>query len=275
MNHKILKTDNCFVLQFMGKYRGSDSEIFSCSPFGYLNSIGNVDKAESYETLLKYGYSIFKVQRYCDSMNITVGDNTNKGVIKRFVLVEYQTEVIVEVTPTLGCKTQYANLNEIILIPKNSHDPAPICSAFNPVHFVSTNGEPLSICMRDGGFEIKYHGGLYEFKGGKVSPMKVVADGCKCASANDLAEAVLELLNSQPGNTWLDNLLIKCKAKYYSYKKATEEPFNQTVFNADAINKKKAQLQRLTTFYKIFEAFRERGDFTLNDLQVSLLKLIE
>lgn len=42
---------------------------------------------------------------------------------------------------------------------------------YNGASFESPDGEELSVCMRDGGFEFNYQGVWYEAKGGKVNPL--------------------------------------------------------------------------------------------------------
>ena len=41
-----------------------------------------------------------------------------------------------------------------------------LTEVYEPIVFISTDGEELSICMRDTGFEVMYGGDLYEFKKG-------------------------------------------------------------------------------------------------------------
>jgi hypothetical protein len=42
---------------------------------------------------------------------------------------------------------------------------------YNPLTFISTKGESLQLCMRDGGFEFTYQGKTYEAKGGEVNEL--------------------------------------------------------------------------------------------------------
>lgn len=44
---------------------------------------------------------------------------------------------------------------------------------FNPIVLQSENGETLSICMRDGGFEFIYGSVPYSASGGSVTPMRI------------------------------------------------------------------------------------------------------
>lgn len=44
---------------------------------------------------------------------------------------------------------------------------------FNPINFVSNDGEKISICMRDSGFEVTYQGQGYSLQKGVVTPDKI------------------------------------------------------------------------------------------------------
>lgn len=43
-------------------------------------------------------------------------------------------------------------------------------NVFNPLTLMTDKGVPLSVCMRDDGFEIIYNGIRYDAKGGKMKP---------------------------------------------------------------------------------------------------------
>jgi hypothetical protein len=53
----------------------------------------------------------------------------------------------------------------------NQHREMEIREVFNPIRLATRDGEELSVCMRDTGFEITYQGQRYEMKKGEVKPL--------------------------------------------------------------------------------------------------------